>query len=236
MCVCFGAMIQTLFRCDEFLIIDKPAGLAVQPGEGVRVSVIDVLERDFGFKPYLVHRLDKETAGCLVVARSPADAARLAVMLGSGARKTFRAPGRSSVLLGSGARKTYRALVAGRPEPAVGVLKDEVRIRGKSMSAETRYRRLDTDERLSLVEAELGTGRMHQIRQHFAMAGHPIIGDDKYGDFRLNRQLGKELGIRRLMLYAARLYLPLEPPVEAVASVPPHFAAFFERWGRGEAV
>lgn len=218
MCVCFGAMIQTLFRCDEFLIIDKPAGLAVQPGEAVRVSVIDALERDFGFKPYLVHRLDKETAGCLVVARSPADAARLAVMLGSGARKT------------------YRALVAGRPEPAVGVLKDEVRIRGKSMSAETRYRRLDTDERLSLVEAELGTGRMHQIRQHFAMAGHPIIGDDKYGDFRLNRQLGKELGIRRLMLYAARLYLPLEPPVEAVASVPPHFAAFFERWGRGEAV
>ena len=214
--VCFCAMIQTLYSCDDFLIIDKPAGLAVQPGEGVRVSVLDAVERDFGFRPYLVHRLDKETAGCLVVARSPRAAAELSSLMG-----------------GKGAGKSYRAVVSGSPDPAEGVFRDDVRVKGEAMSAETSYRTLDSDGRLSLVEAELGTGRTHQIRQHFAMAGHPIAGDDRHGDFKLNKLLARELGIKRLMLYAERLRLPLRPPVEVVASIPPHFSAFFERWGRG---
>jgi len=209
-------MIQALYSCDDFLIIDKPAGLAVQPGEGVRVSVLDAVERDFGFRPYLVHRLDKETAGCLVVARSPRAAAGLSALMG-----------------GKGAVKTYRAVVAGRPEPAEGIFRDDVRVKGEAVSAETRYRTIESDGRLSLVEAELGTGRNHQIRQHFAMAGYPIIGDDKHGDFKLNKVLAKELGAKRLMLYAARLYLPLNPPVEARSALPPHFTAFFERWGHG---
>ena len=209
-------MIQALFSNDDFLIIDKPAGLAVQPGEGVRICVLDAVERDFGFRPYLVHRLDKETAGCLVVARSPRAAADLSALMG-----------------GKGAVKTYRAVVAGRPEPAEGVFSAAVRVKGESVSAETRYRTIESDERMSLVEAELGTGRNHQIRQHFAMAGYPIVGDDKHGDFKLNRALAKEFGAKRLMLYAARLYLPLRTPVDARSSLPPHFSVFFERWGRG---
>lgn len=209
-------MIQALFSSEDILIIDKPAGLPVQPGEGVRVCVVDAVERDFGFRPYLVHRLDKETAGCLVVARSPRAAAELSALMG-----------------GKGAVKTYRAVVAGRPEPAEGVFRADVRVKGEAMSAETRYRTIVSDDRLSLVEAELGTGRNHQIRQHFAMAGYPIVGDDKHGNFKLNRLLAKEFGARRLMLYAARLRLPLREPVDVRSSVPPHFVAFFERWGRG---
>jgi 23S rRNA pseudouridine955/2504/2580 synthase len=209
-------MIQTLFSSDDILIIDKPAGLSVQPGEGVRVCVLDAVERDFGFRPYLVHRLDKDTAGCLVVARSPRAAAELSALMG-----------------GKGAVKTYRAVVAGQPEPAEGVFRADVRVKGEAMSAETRYRTIVSDERLSLVEAELGTGRNHQIRQHFAMAGYPIVADDKHGDFKLNRLLAKEFGAKRLMLYAARLRLPLGEPVDVQSSVPPHFVAFFERWGRG---
>lgn len=209
-------MIPALYSDDDIMILDKPAGLAVQPGAGVRVCVLDAVERDYGFRPYLVHRLDKETAGCLVVARSARAAASVTSLMG-----------------GHGAIKEYRALVAGRPEPASGVYRDDVQVRGVSQSAETRYRTLDSDGRLSLVSAVLGTGRMHQIRQHFAHAGHPIIGDDRHGDFKLNKALARELGIRRLMLYAARLYLPLPRPVDVRASLPPHFAAFFERWGRG---
>lgn len=209
-------MIKALYADDDILIIDKPAGLAVQPGEGVRVSVLDAVERDFGFRPYLVHRLDKETAGCLVVARSPRAAAAV-----------------SAALAERSAEKTYRAVVIGEPEPREGVFRADVRVKGAAVGAETRYRTLEADGELALVEAVLGTGRTHQIRQHFAQAGHPIAGDDKYGDFKRNKALAKTQGIRRLMLYAARLSLTRPVALTVEAEVPPHFAAFYERWGRG---
>lgn len=205
-----------MYSDDDILIIDKPSGLAVQPGEGVRICVIDAVERDYGFRPFLVHRLDRETSGCLVVARSSQAASTMSALMG-----------------GNGALKAYRAVVAGKPEPASGVYSGDVQVRGADKSAETRYRTVYSDGRLSLVEAELGSGRMHQIRQHFAKAGHPIAGDDRHGDFKLNKVLAKEFGIKRLMLYAARLRLPLAMPVEVAAALPPHFADFYARWGYG---
>lgn len=204
--------------CDDFVIIDKPSGLASQPGEGVGICVLDAVERDFGFKPYLVHRLDKETSGCLLVARSPRAAADLSALLGGG-----------------GAVKTYRLVAFGQPEPAEGVFTAQVRDKERLLKAETRYCTLASDGRLSLIEASLGTGRKHQIRQHFAQGGHPIVADDRHGDFRRNKAMAKEFGVKRLLLYASYLYLPLVPAVEANASVPPHFKAFLERWGRGGA-
>ncbi|GAB1456354.1 MAG: RNA pseudouridine synthase [Spirochaetia bacterium] len=209
-------MIAALYSCEDYIILDKPSGLATQPGEGVSVCVLDAVERDFGFKPYLVHRLDKETAGCLVVARSSKAAAALSTLMGSG-----------------GAIKTYRAVVSGQIEPSSGVFRNDVRVKDRFLKAETHYRTLASDGRLSLVEATLGTGRNHQIRQHFAQAGYPIVGDDRHGDFKLNKILAKELGAKRLLLYACSLMLPLHPPVEAHSSVPPHFASFLERWGYG---
>lgn len=213
-------MIPVLYADDDIMIVDKPSGLAVQPGTGVRVCLVDAIERDYGYKPYLVHRLDRETSGCLAVARSPRAASELSRRLDA-----------------DGTRKRYRAVVAGRPGPADGVYIADVMVEGKPKRAETRYRTIESDGRLSLIEAELGTGRMHQIRQHFAGAGHPIIGDDRHGDFALNKVLAKEFGAKRLLLYAAELELAAGTrhgaAIAVRASMPPHFAAFLERWGRG---
>ena len=211
-------MIPLLYSDDDILIIDKPAGLAVQPGEGVRICVLDAVERDYGFRPYLVHRLDKETAGCLALARSHRAASVLSTRLEQ-------------------ARKTYRAVVAGHPEPASGTLAEPVRAKGILASALTRYRTLEAGERFSLLEVELDTGRMHQIRQHLAGAGFPILGDDKHGNFKLNKILAKELGLKRLMLYAWMLSLPLDDNrlIVVKASQPPHFTEFFLKTGLGSA-
>jgi 23S rRNA pseudouridine955/2504/2580 synthase len=207
-------MIPLLYSDDDILIIDKPAGLAVQPGEGVRICVLDAVERDYGFRPYLVHRLDKETAGCLALARSHRAASELSARLEK-------------------ASKTYHALVAGRLDPASGTLTEPVRAKGIMASALTRYRTLDTGDRFSLLEVELETGRMHQIRQHLAGAGSPILGDDRHGDFKLNKMLARELGLKRLMLYARLLSLPLGSGRSVVvqASVPLHFIDFFQKTG-----
>jgi len=210
-------VIPILYEDSRIIVIDKPSGLASQPGEGVRVSVPDAVERDYGFRPYLVHRLDKDTAGCLALARSAADAAWLSELLATDA-----------------ARKVYRAAVFGRPEPASGILRDAVRSKGRELSAETRYRLVTGADGLSFVEAELGTGRMHQIRQHFAGAGWPIVADDRHGDFKRNKEAAKSLGAKRLFLYAWRLFLPVGGGLELCASMPPHFQALLARLGLSE--
>ncbi|MGB4587144.1 MAG: hypothetical protein WBH66_08895, partial [Rectinemataceae bacterium] len=75
---------------------------------------------------------------------------------------------------------------------------------------------------------ELGSGRTHQIRRHMAMHGHPVLGDDKYGNFPLNRQLKKAVGLRHLLLWSYRLEIPGNPPI--IASRPRHFTDFLGHW------
>jgi 23S rRNA pseudouridine955/2504/2580 synthase len=206
-------MISSLYEDDEILVLDKPAGLASQPGEGVRVSVVEAVERDFGFRPFLVHRLDKETAGCLVVARSAAAAAKW-----------------SRIVESRELRKTYRAAVAGRPESAAGRFSDPVPSREGEKSASTAWRLLGSfgaasgAPRFSYLELELGTGRTHQIRLHLAAHGLPILGDDRHGDFALNKSLRKEAALRRLLLVAWSLDLP--GGIRVRASVPEQLSAF----------
>jgi 23S rRNA pseudouridine955/2504/2580 synthase len=218
-------MIAALYEDDEILVIDKPAGLPSQPGEGVRVSVVEAVERDYGFRPFLVHRLDKETAGCLVVARSAAAASKW-----------------SRLVETRELRKVYRAVVAGVPEAAAGRFADSVPTRGGEKAASTAYRLLGTfgaaadmpgsaglgAPRFSFLELELGTGRTHQIRLHLAAHGLPLLGDDRHGDFALNKRLRKEAGLRRLLLVAWSLDLPGGRRVRA--SVPEHFSAFLSRF------
>ncbi|MBU0934938.1 MAG: RluA family pseudouridine synthase [Spirochaetes bacterium] len=216
-------MIPLLYQDDDILILDKPAGLAVQPGAGVSISVLEVLLRDHGLSGWLVHRLDKDTAGCLVVARSAASARRL-----SGLMETHSM------------EKLYQLVVLGRPVPAAGWLEQNVQVHGRDLNARTQYRTLSTvalpseSLELSLLEVRLETGRMHQIRQHCAHAGWPILGDDKYGDFRRNKLLAKALGAKKLFLYAQSIRLPLQPPVQAAATLPPHFAALYQKTGLGD--
>jgi 23S rRNA pseudouridine955/2504/2580 synthase len=209
-------MIAALYEDEEILVLDKPPGLASQPGEGVRLSVVEAVERDFGFRPFLVHRLDKETTGCLLVAKSSLSAARWARLI-------------ESRELG----KTYRALVAGRPPLERGSFEEAVTTRSGDKAASTSYRLVaafggapggGAEGLYSFLELGLGTGRTHQIRIHLAGRGLPVLGDDRHGDFGLNKRLRGEAGLRRLMLHSRSLLLPGGRLV--IAPMPPHFAAF----------
>jgi 23S rRNA pseudouridine955/2504/2580 synthase len=206
-------MIAALYEDGEILVLDKPAGLPSQGGEGVRVSVVEAVERDFGFRPFLVHRLDKETAGCLVVARTGAAAAKW-----------------SRLIETRELRKTYRALVSGAPTAPSGLYDDPLPGKKGERAASTSWRLIGSfgAAPYSCLELELGTGRTHQIRIHLAAHGLPILGDDRYGDFALNKLLRKEFALKRLFLVAWSLVLPGGRRV--AASLPEHFSAFLARF------
>jgi len=223
-------MLTALWQDEEILVIDKPAGLPTQPGAGIKVSLVEAVERDFGFRPFLVHRLDKGTAGCIIVARNARSASRWTEMIA-----------------GREVGKFYRAAVAGYPRGGSGLFDSDVRVRGEAKAARTAWSLLGsfgkaavTDSgataegntegapRFSLLELELGTGRTHQIRLQLSAAGMPILGDDAHGDFALNKNLKKTAGLKRLLLHATRLVLPGRGIVESPE--PPHFSEFLVRF------
>ncbi|HTX73034.1 MAG TPA: RluA family pseudouridine synthase [Rectinemataceae bacterium] len=213
-------MIPSLYQDEDILVLDKPAGLASQPGAGIRLSLIEVVERDFGFRPFPVHRLDRETAGCIMVARSSRAASRWAALVES--REL---------------RKIYRAVVAGEPRGVRGHFDENIPSRRGELSASTSWRLLGgfgareagEPRPFAYLELELATGRTHQIRLHLAQAGLPILGDDRHGDFRLNKRLRTEAGLKRLLLLAYELVLPDGRRLHA--SMPPHFTDFMGRFG-----
>jgi 23S rRNA pseudouridine955/2504/2580 synthase len=235
-------MIACLYEDEEILVLDKPSGLAVQPGAGVRVCLVDAVERDYGFRPYLAHRLDRETAGLIIVAKDRRAASRWTQAIGS--REVA---------------KVYRAVTGGVLRGERGVFREPVRVRGESLSAETKWRLLARfgavpaagqdgggcgdsasgsgidaaaeGPRFSYLELELRTGRTHQIRLHLAQNGAPILGDDQHGDFALNKSLRKEAGLRRLLLLSWRLVLPGGRVI--TASMPEQFVSFFAAWADG---
>ncbi len=178
--------IDVLYEDDNCLVINKPAGLAVQGGHGVSVSLDSVLSRLYSPRPLLVHRLDRDTSGVILVAKTKDAAAFFSGLLG-----------RERAVV-----KQYWAVCAGIPEKSSGIIRLDIDVRGSSKKSETRYTVVGGGEiagmsgdearrpfsgELSLLELELGTGRMHQIRRHLAMTGKPVLGDDKYGDFALNK-------------------------------------------------
>jgi len=221
--------IEILYEDDECLVINKPAGLAVQGGAGVSVSLDSLLARSFSPRPLLVHRLDRDTSGLLLVAKNKTSAARYSRLIGEG----------------GAIAKHYLAVCFGAPEPGAGVIRNDIEIKGKKKNAETRYTALHSaslpallpESRsgvFSVLELELASGRMHQIRRHMAFVGTPILGDDKYGDFALNKVLAKTLKLKRLLLHSFRLQIPPGrgvPPLDIHAPLPAHFSAFLEQAG-----
>ncbi|MDR0555045.1 MAG: RluA family pseudouridine synthase [Treponema sp.] len=202
--------IKVLFENDCCIVLDKPAGLAVQGGKGIENSLDSILAREFSPRPLLVHRLDRDTSGCILAAKGREAAARFSRLF-SGERQAV---------------KRYLAVCAGRPEPADGSITLELDVRGTLKASETVYRLLEAGDGFSLLELELGTGRMHQIRRHLARIGCPILGDDKYGDFALNRKLRKTRGLKKLLLHASRLIIPEEAagfPLDITAPPPDYF-------------
>lgn len=225
--------VPVIYENDEILIVNKPCGLAVQGGEGVVHSVDRVLPEQLGYPVYLVHRLDKETAGLLIVAKTPAAASKYITLLQQ-----------------HDVRKEYAAIAAGCPKAKKGRLSDAITKRGREQSAVTDYELVksaavtvkagaSSDEDVpaqkltfSLLHLTLGTGRMHQIRIHLAQNNLPLLADDKYGNFKLNKLLQKQFHIKKLALAAVRLTLPVDGEMRVFeADLPPHMTAALEVLG-----
>ncbi|GHU88553.1 hypothetical protein FACS189476_05850 [Spirochaetia bacterium] len=219
--------IAVLFENDECIVLDKPAGLAVQGGEGVGASLDRLLVEDWNPRPLLVHRLDKDTSGLILAAKNREAAAKFSAIFAGTSGEKFGAAGGK----GRGILKQYLAVCKGRPQEDSGVIRLDLDIRGTMKKSETGFRLRSQRGDFSLLELELGTGRMHQIRRHLAQIGNPILGDDKYGDFALNKELRKTMGLRRLLLHSARLLIPetlagFSGGIDISAALPDYFLPF----------
>ena len=195
-----------LYEDREVLVLDKPAGLAVHKGSGLDYGVIELLRalRPDELFLELAHRLDRETSGCLALAKTPA-----ALRAIQEALRTGRVEKRYLALVrgywNHGPREVNQPLrrnVLRGGERMVEVLDD-----GKP--ARTQFQPVSLHKPASLLEANIATGRTHQIRVHAAYVGHPLAGDEKYGDADFNRLMAEHYGLRRLFLHAHSLNLPL---------------------------
>ena len=213
-----------LFEDQDVVVLNKPQGLAVQGGSGTRRHIDGMLAGmvdRFGDRPRLVHRLDRDTTGVLLVAKSRAAAAAL-----------------GKVFATRSAAKTYWALVKGVPRPRQGkvaaalvkdsgpdgerVRKAEPGEQDKAMHATTHYSVIDNAaQKAAWVSLKPTTGRQHQLRAHMAILGHPIIGDNKYEG---GLDLPAENMSPRLHLHARRLIIPHPngTKIDITAPLPPH--------------
>ena len=226
-----------LHKDSSVIVLDKPAGLAVQGGSGTRDHLdrlLDGLQFDAKERPRLVHRLDKDTSGILLLGRTRAAIAALA--------KTFRT---------RSARKIYWALVHGVPRPAQGKITmalrkakgpggDRMRAADQedeeALNAVTYYAVIArAGEKLAWLSVKPVTGRTHQIRVHLAEIGFPIVGDPKYGQDRERPGEGIE---NRLHLHARRLTLPHPEggTLDVTAPLPEHLRRSWRFLGLDEQV
>ncbi len=196
-----------LYRDNRFLIIDKPSGLPVHPGRAGGPSVEDFfpLWRTGKTGPWLAHRLDQDTSGCLII----------------GLKKSALLAAQAMFAAGT-VQKTYWAVVRGVPKDDQGVVKLNLakittgkswKMAGKADAppASTAWQVKGRGDGMAWIEFSPKTGRTHQIRAHAAAIGHPILGDKIYGG-----------GAGALHLLARAIRLPLDPPIHATAPIPPH--------------
>lgn len=186
---------SVIYEDTKLLVINKPAGMAVHEGKHVlkRHSVIGALQRTYReqrVRLQLVHRLDKDTSGVLLIAKDQLTAAELEAIFAEG----------------RDADKEYLCLVAGRLQDNQGRI--DLALPGREgglVRALTRFTVLDRFSQTTLACVTTETGRMHQIRLHFAAIGYPVVLDDQHGDFNFNKQFSKKYGLKRQFLHARRL-------------------------------
>ncbi|MCA3224186.1 MAG: RluA family pseudouridine synthase [Burkholderiales bacterium] len=207
-----GEVPPVLYEDEHLLAVDKPAGLAAHGGSGIAHGLIERVRAARPHQPFLelAHRLDRETSGILLLAKSRRALVALHAMLREG-----RVDKRYLVLVKGDwvndrqhVRLPLAKFVSREGERRVAVSEVDGQVSHTVFNLQARLRSAAGD--FSLLEAELKTGRTHQIRVHLAHLGFPIVGDDKYGDFELNRraargQFGARLG--RMFLHAARTTL-----------------------------
>jgi len=224
-----------LYEDEALLAVDKPAGVAVHGGSGVSFGVIEQLRRARPQARFLelVHRLDRETSGVLLVAKKRSALTALHEIMREG-----------------NSDKRYYALVLGQWKNARQHVKlslhkfdtpqgeKRVTVREDGQAAHTVFTLQKSWPGFSLLEAELKTGRTHQIRVHLAHLGFPVAGDDKYGDFPRNKELAKR-GLKRMFLHAHSIAFdhPLNgEPLRIAAPLPPELEKFIARLDGGDKV
>jgi 23S rRNA pseudouridine955/2504/2580 synthase len=222
-----------LYEDDALIAVNKPAGLAVHGGSGVAYGLIEQLRAARPQAKFLelVHRLDRDTSGVLLVAKK-----RAALLALHAALREGRVDKRYLVLVRGKWRDAKRQVDLPLTRFVTGGGERRVRVErtGGQLARTVFYRREtwpDASPSLSLLEAELHTGRTHQIRVHLTHLGFPLAGDDKYGDFAWNKALGRQ-GLKRMFLHAWRLGLshPVEPrEMVFEAPLPPDLANFVAR-------
>lgn len=220
---------RILYEDDRLLVLNKPAGLAVHGGSGVSFGVIELLRAARPRAPclQLVHRLDRDTSGCLIVAkRQSALRALHEALRGRALDKRYVALLRGS--LGDGRRRVDLPLDRGRPSGG----ERRVRVSRSGRASVTELAAIASGREATLAEALPRTGRTHQIRVHCAALGHPIAGDERYGDEAFNLRL-RRAGLRRLFLHAVRVRIeePGRPPVVVRAPLDRELVAFASRLG-----
>ncbi len=191
---------HVLYEDDVLLVLDKPAGVAVHGGSGISFGVIEQLRhaRPQAHFLELVHRLDRDTSGVLLLAKKRSALTALHEQLRAGRVEKFYL----TLVRGAWrARQSDIRLPLNKYVLASGERRVSVREGGAVSHTRIRLRRKWSD--FSLLEAELKTGRTHQIRVHLAHLGFPIAGDDKYGDFALNKTLARQ-GLKRMFLHACK--------------------------------
>jgi 23S rRNA pseudouridine955/2504/2580 synthase len=220
---------RVLHEDGDVLAVDKPAGLAAHPGTGIVGATLVEMARTYlkvpdglpatEFKPSPAHRLDRDTSGVVVVAKT---------------RKAMVALG-ESFTTGEGVKKTYLALAKGKMPRESGVIdlplsEHEQTARSKEkrgvnfQEALTRWKVLSSMKEASLLSVGIETGRTHQIRRHLEAVGHPVAGDKRYGDFAFNRTAKQRWGLGRMFLHAWKLELPhpvTGAPLRLEADLPP---------------
>ncbi len=201
--------LESLYEDDTCMVINKPAGIAVHPGAGMAPGEKTILHGiafvfrkrslPFSSEAVLVHRLDKDTTGCLLVAKNPA-----AHMFLQGQFETRTV------------QKQYLALIAGVPEVPAAVIdapigrstanRTTMAVTGSagSREAQTTYRVLEAKGKVALVLCDLHTGRTHQVRVHLSSIGHPVLGDGTYRND-LSEMLAEEFDLHSLSLHAWKL-------------------------------
>lgn len=201
--------LEVLYEDDHLLAINKPSGMAVHPGSGIREGTVVDEARAYlgpraernGFKASPAHRIDRDTSGVLLVSKTRRAMVRLTEIFTEGS-----------------AKKLYLTLAKGRVTREKGTIdlplaehqqtaKSKAQHGVKMQPAVTHYTRLAHTPQGSLLACTIETGRTHQIRRHLAAIGHPVAGDGKHGDFAFNREIRARWGLKRMFLHALRIEL-----------------------------
>ena len=222
-----------VFEDARLLAISKPSGMASHGGSGVSFGVIETLRALRPNEPFeLVHRLDRDTSGLMVIAKKRSALVELQALL----REDH----------GAGIEKRYLALLAGRmPDGVMSVdaalhvgLRQggerHVQVNPAGKPSLSHFRVLERRGGQSYCEVRIETGRTHQIRVHAQHIGHPVAGDDKYGDAAANKRLREQVGLKRLFLHASTLDFALEggkAPYSLSAPLAPELLDVLDRLG-----